>query len=121
MTMVLGIDTGGTYTDAVVYDPETGRVLAKGKSPTTRQDLSLGVGRALDMLPRELLEQFPHRTLSDFQNEARVLNLFPSIFCGKERTVAAGQTGQNLAVFHHHSATCGGADIQTENLHDSAS
>ncbi len=52
----IGIDTGGTYTDAVVFDFETRKVQAKGKSPTTREDLSLGIGRALDMLPRQLLE-----------------------------------------------------------------
>lgn len=57
MAYGIGIDTGGTYTDAVVYDFEAGRVLAKGKSPTTRQDLSLGIGRALDMLPAQLLAQ----------------------------------------------------------------
>lgn len=53
----IGIDTGGTYTDAVVYDFETGRVLAKGKSPTTHGELSEGIGSALDMLPRDLLEK----------------------------------------------------------------
>jgi len=57
MAYGVGIDTGGTYTDAVVCDLETGHVLAAGKSPTTRQDLSLGIGRALDMLPAELLRQ----------------------------------------------------------------
>lgn len=51
MAYGIGIDTGGTYTDAVIYDFDTRQVLAKGKSPTTRQNLSLGIGRALDMLP----------------------------------------------------------------------
>lgn len=53
----IGIDTGGTYTDAVVYDYETGRVLAKGKAPTTHGELSVGIGGALDMLPRAMLEK----------------------------------------------------------------
>lgn len=53
----IGIDTGGTYTDAVVYDFETGRVLAKGKSPTTHGELSEGIGSALDMLPRDLVKR----------------------------------------------------------------
>lgn len=57
MTIGIGIDTGGTYTDTVAYELDTGRVLAKGKSPTTKDDLALGIGRALDALPRELLEQ----------------------------------------------------------------
>jgi len=54
MAYGIGIDTGGTYTDAVVYDFAAKKVLAKGKSPTTREDLSLGIGRALDQLPPEL-------------------------------------------------------------------
>lgn len=57
MAYGIGIDTGGTYTDAVIYDFETGSVLAKGKSPTTHENLMLGIGAALDLLPRELLEQ----------------------------------------------------------------
>ncbi|MBN2141045.1 MAG: hydantoinase/oxoprolinase family protein [Desulfovibrionaceae bacterium] len=43
----LGIDTGGTFTDAVAVDPASGRVLAKAKQPTTHHDLSLGMSRAV--------------------------------------------------------------------------
>ena len=48
MSLFLGVDTGGTYTDAVVLDNETDRVLGKAKSLTTRKDLSLGIGLAVD-------------------------------------------------------------------------
>ena len=34
MAYGIGIDTGGTYTDAVIYDFDQKKVLAKGKSPT---------------------------------------------------------------------------------------
>ncbi len=54
MSLGIGIDTGGTYTDAVIYDFETRSVLAKGKAPTTKENLSIGIGQALDALPREL-------------------------------------------------------------------
>jgi len=64
MAYGVGIDTGGTYTDAVLYDYDTQTVLAKGKSPTTRQDLSLGIGRALDTLPAALLRQAEVAALS---------------------------------------------------------
>lgn len=39
MALGLGIDTGGTYTDAVVLDRRSGEVLAKAKVPTDRSDL----------------------------------------------------------------------------------
>lgn len=43
----LGIDTGGTYTDAVLWSEEAG-VLAKAKSLTTRHDLAEGIAGAVD-------------------------------------------------------------------------
>ncbi len=48
MGFLLGVDTGGTYTDAVVIDEGTDKVLGSAKSLTTRPDLALGVGRAID-------------------------------------------------------------------------
>ena len=44
---MIGIDTGGTYTDAVLFD-ETQGVLACAKSLTTKHDLSLGVRAAVE-------------------------------------------------------------------------
>lgn len=48
MSYLLGVDTGGTYTDAVIMDGGAARVIASAKSLTTRGDLSLGIGRAVD-------------------------------------------------------------------------
>ena len=45
--LILGLDTGGTHTDAVVYDPRPGRVLATAKALTTHHDLSIGLIGAL--------------------------------------------------------------------------
>ncbi len=44
---LLGIDTGGTYTDAVLFH-ETDGVIAKAKSLTTRHDLADGIAGAVD-------------------------------------------------------------------------
>jgi N-methylhydantoinase A/oxoprolinase/acetone carboxylase beta subunit len=43
----IGIDTGGTYTDAVLLDTISGQVVGWRKERTTPHDLSIGVGRAL--------------------------------------------------------------------------
>lgn len=48
MNYLLGIDTGGTYTDAAVLDEEATRVIASAKSLTTRPDLAPGIGGAID-------------------------------------------------------------------------
>jgi N-methylhydantoinase A/oxoprolinase/acetone carboxylase beta subunit len=50
MNLGLGVDTGGTYTDSVIIDFTSGKVLAKAKSLTTRQDLSIGIARSIDSL-----------------------------------------------------------------------
>lgn len=46
----LGIDTGGTFTDAAIVDLDTKKVLVKSKSPTTHHDLSLGILGAVDQI-----------------------------------------------------------------------
>ena len=51
----IGIDTGGTYTDAVIYDMETKKILGSGKALTTKGELEVGIAGALDKLPRELV------------------------------------------------------------------
>jgi len=47
MTVSLGIDTGGTYTDAVLVEQPAGTVLAAAKALTTRHDLSVGITQAI--------------------------------------------------------------------------
>lgn len=44
---VVGIDTGGTYTDAVIIEATSQRLIAKAKALTTKGDLSVGVAEAL--------------------------------------------------------------------------
>ena len=48
MAYFLGVDTGGTYTDAVIVDEAATQVIGSAKSLTTRGDLALGIGRAVD-------------------------------------------------------------------------
>ena len=43
----IGIDTGGTYTDAVVVNTENHETVATAKSLTTRGKLQIGVANAL--------------------------------------------------------------------------
>ncbi len=46
MAIILGVDTGGTYTDAVLIRDDR-EVLATAKSLTTRHDLAIGIGSAV--------------------------------------------------------------------------
>lgn len=60
----LGIDTGGTYTDAVVIDTDSLEVLAKAKALTTKEDLARGITAAMDGIPHKTLALADHVALS---------------------------------------------------------
>ena len=60
----IGIDTGGTCTDAVIYDLHTKKILAAGKAQTTHSDLKEGILNALDRMPEELLQRCEKIALS---------------------------------------------------------
>ncbi|MCP3673149.1 MAG: hydantoinase/oxoprolinase family protein [Gammaproteobacteria bacterium] len=62
-SLKLGIDTGGTYTDAVILDAQQ-QVLATCKSLTTHHDLSIGIGEALTGLPDNLIPHLEFIALS---------------------------------------------------------
>lgn len=53
MSLKLGIDTGGTYTDAIIFSEQTG-VCATAKALTTRHDLALGVRTAMTRVLNEI-------------------------------------------------------------------
>ena len=57
MRIGIGIDTGGTYTDVVVYEFGEKRILSSAKALTTKEDLSLGILEALDRLPTDLVKK----------------------------------------------------------------
>jgi N-methylhydantoinase A/oxoprolinase/acetone carboxylase beta subunit len=46
--LVLGIDTGGTYTDGVLLEYHSRRVLAAHKSLTTKHDYAIGIEQVID-------------------------------------------------------------------------
>ena len=50
MSLVLGIDTGGTYTDGVVVDLESRDILCKAKALTTRENLAIGIRNCINNL-----------------------------------------------------------------------
>jgi N-methylhydantoinase A/oxoprolinase/acetone carboxylase beta subunit len=52
VTLLLGVDTGGTYTDAVLIRNEA-EVVASAKALTTRHDLAVGIGRAVEAVLRQ--------------------------------------------------------------------
>jgi len=50
MHIILGIDTGGTYTDGVVIEADTRKILKKAKARTTPHDLTIGIKECIDNL-----------------------------------------------------------------------
>lgn len=50
MSLILGIDTGGTYTDGVIINAVTGEILGKAKAFTTKENLCIGIRNCIDCL-----------------------------------------------------------------------
>ncbi|RLA08042.1 MAG: hydantoinase/oxoprolinase family protein, partial [Gammaproteobacteria bacterium] len=63
MTLRLGIDTGGTFTDAVLVDDKK-HIVAAEKSLTTRFDLTIGIGDVIDKLSKAMLARVSMVSLS---------------------------------------------------------
>ena len=64
MALVLGIDTGGTYTDSVVIDSDKRVVICKAKALTTKANLSEGIINSLSELPEEIVRNVSFVALS---------------------------------------------------------
>lgn len=60
----IGIDTGGTCTDAVIFDTVKKEVLSYGKTLTTKKDLKTGIMKALGFLDKELIKKAEYLALS---------------------------------------------------------
>ena len=66
MTIALGIDTGGTYTDAVIVDSQSGEIFSTAKSLTTRHDLSIGVEQAVEAVLNDRQQPFAPNNARQF-------------------------------------------------------
>ncbi len=60
----IGIDTGGTCTDTVVYDLNKKQVLGFAKAQTTHERLEVGIADSLRQIPRDLIEAASYISLS---------------------------------------------------------
>jgi len=60
--MILGIDTGGTYTDAVLLDND--KVVSKGKALTTHYNLMVGIKESIEKLNKDFLSEVSSVILS---------------------------------------------------------
>jgi N-methylhydantoinase A/oxoprolinase/acetone carboxylase beta subunit len=65
----IGIDTGGTFTDAALMESTTGRIVKTAKVPTTHHQLSIGTGNVLvslltGIVPEQVLSVAVSSTLA---------------------------------------------------------
>ena len=64
MSTVLGIDTGGTFTDGVIVDLDTKKILAAVKSPTTHRELMIGIRNTIQKLSGPDLKKVAYLAIS---------------------------------------------------------
>ncbi len=100
MSYFLGVDTGGTYTDAVIVEQEADRVISFAKSLTTRSDLSLGIGRAVN------------KALADAQIKANEISMVSLSTTLATNALVEGQGGRVALIFIGFDA----ADLERAGL-----
>ena len=66
--LYLGIDTGGTFTDAVILDADDSSILGTSKALTTRHDLGIGLDHAM----RRVIEALPENA---HRNDIRMVSI----------------------------------------------
>lgn len=64
MNLGIGIDTGGTFTDSVIVDLDSGCILSKAKALTTKRDLKVGVEESINGLDENLFSKVKLVSLS---------------------------------------------------------
>ncbi len=87
MRIALGIDTGGTYTDAVFVTYPDGQVVAAAKALTTRHDLAQGIAEAIGAVFASAASEGPGVTPDDIALVALSTTLATN-------TLAEGQRGR---------------------------
>ena len=61
---LIGVDTGGTYTDAAIIEAAGHKVIASAKALTTKGDLSVGVTEAIRAALAKLPQSIPPEAIS---------------------------------------------------------
>lgn len=117
----LGIDAGGTYTDAVIYDMPSQTVVSKAKALSTKWDFTIGIGKALSQLDSSLLTQIELVALSTtlatnaiVENHGQKVGLFlmppsgklnPQDIAYEPKAIVSGRltiTGQEIDAVNPH-------------------
>ena len=63
-TYLIGVDTGGTYTDAAVIEARGHRIIATAKAITTKGDLAVGVSEAITQALAKLSHDIPPQDIA---------------------------------------------------------
>lgn len=64
MSYILGMDTGGTYTDGVIVGAKDRKIRCKAKALTTKEDLTVGLKNCLDNLKFDEMQEIKMVSLS---------------------------------------------------------
>lgn len=92
----LGIDTGGTFTDGVLLDPATGKVIQSEKVLTTHYDLRICISEILEKLVKDQSTSISMVSLSTTLATNAIAE-------GKRKPVALFLLGYDPDLVHHYN------------------
>ncbi|MCR6544059.1 hydantoinase/oxoprolinase N-terminal domain-containing protein [Dehalobacterium formicoaceticum] len=112
MSLVLGIDTGGTYTDGVVVELEHKQILNKAKALTTREDLAIGIRNCINNLD---FEDFDKISIVSLSTTLATNAIVEGRGCEVGLLMLGHEPIEKLPVIHY-SVLPGGHDIKGRSL-----
>lgn len=108
MTLALGIDTGGTFSDSVIFDLTFEKVLAKAKAPTTYDDLTKGIRNSIENLA---FDKFSEIKLVALSTTMATNAIVEGRGC-EVGLILIGEEPTGLLPVKHYAVVQGGHDIR---------
>lgn len=108
MSVIVGIDTGGTYTDGVIFDLAGQKVISKTKVLTTHEDLAIGIRQCLNDLDLESFTDIKMVSLST----TLATNAIVEGRGAEVGLILIGEKPIDRLPVHHYVVIAGGHDIK---------
>ncbi len=113
--LALGIDTGGTFTDGVIFDLENNEIIKKTKEITTRHNLKIAIGNCLNSL-------IDDKTEKDTLNDIKMVSLSTTLATNAIVEGQGAEVGLILIGFNsdkdfptpYYQTVAGGCDVKGE-------
>ena len=126
MSLILGLDTGGTFTDAAIIEQKSRKVIVSAKSLTTPENLILGLSDCVEIVLKKMPSKYKHKidlvVLSSTLATNAVVNgigeVISLILIGYEKNILFNKDLKKVIEGNFINIVKGGHDAQGNTLQE---